>query len=336
MVNINRQIAEAAKKQLRDKREEETPQPAYRAGDEASGGILADRMKGLKELSRGERVKLVQYLVEPERCRLWVHHNRRYELLNEIRCADLIEGFKAMGRQEFPAIVRRITDDPEYEYEVICGARRHWTAAYLGWKLLVEPRELSDEEAFRLSDIENRDRDDISDYERALDYKDALGRYYQSQKQMAERLEVSEGWLSKYLDLASLPEPVVAAYPDITQIKVRHAVDLKPLLKDSKSRQRVLKAAEEVRQEQSRTREAGQGTLDGQHVIKRLKAVAKATGRAAAKGVLAEYQSTAGKPMLTVTRQGRSGLVLRVAPSSGAGKDEVLRACEQALGEFLK
>ena len=35
---------------------------------------------------------------------------------------------------------------------------------------------MSDEEAFRLADIENREREDISDYERAIDYGDAIAR----------------------------------------------------------------------------------------------------------------------------------------------------------------
>jgi len=103
----------------------------------------------------------------------------------------------------------------------------------LGWKYFVEIRDLSDEEAFRLSDIENRAREDISDYERALDYKNALGHYYQNQVQMASRLEVSTSWLSRYLDIADLPEEIVKAYRDITEIKVIHARKLKPFLASS-------------------------------------------------------------------------------------------------------
>ena len=100
-------------------------------------------------------------------------HNRDYAALNEETCADLIESFKAEGRQNFPAIVRRVEDDPEHDWEVICGARRHWTVSWMrahhqpDFKFLIEPRELTDEEAFRLADLENRSRRDLSDYERA-------------------------------------------------------------------------------------------------------------------------------------------------------------------------
>ena len=145
---------------------------------------------------------------------------RDYAALNEATCADLIESFKAEGRQNFPAIVRRVESDSEHEWEVVCGARRHWTAGWMrahhqpDFKFLVEPRELTDEEAFRLADLENRSRRDLSDYERAHDYARAVERYYGgSQQQMAERLEVSRSWLSRYLELARLPAEIVRPSP---------------------------------------------------------------------------------------------------------------------------
>lgn len=186
-----------------------------------------------KEIMSGSKVKTPRLLVDPSQCKIWDRHNRDYELLNETRCKDLIDQFKEMGKQEFPGIVRLIEGGGDIKYEIICGARRYWTSQYLGWKYFVEIRDLSDEEAFRLSDIENRAREDISDYERALDYKNALGHYYHNQVQMASRLEVSPSWLSRYLDIADLPEEIVKAYKDITEIKVIHARKLKPYLSNS-------------------------------------------------------------------------------------------------------
>lgn len=188
-----------------------------------------------KEIMSGSKVKTPRLLVEPNQCKIWDKHNRDYALLNEIKCKDLIDQFKVTGKQEFPGIVRLIEGLGDVKYEIICGARRFWTCQYLGWKYFVEIRDLSDEEAFRLSDIENRAREDISDYERALDYKNALGHYYQNQVQMANRLEVSTSWLSRYLDIADLPEEIVKAYRDITDIKVIHARKLKPYLTSTTS-----------------------------------------------------------------------------------------------------
>ena len=95
--------------------------------------------------------------------------------------------------------MRTVTDSPDYDYEVICGARRHWSVSFLKSvehrqiKFLIEVRDLDDEAAFRLSDVENRARDDISDYERALDYRTAVEDFYNGvARRMAERMEVTE------------------------------------------------------------------------------------------------------------------------------------------------
>jgi len=319
----------------------ESVEPKGLVGGKRAGNYLLERDNALAGIASGDVVEQTLRWVEPERCRMWLRHNRRYELLNEARCADLIEGFKAQGRQEFPAIVRPVLDDPGYQYEVICGARRHWTVTWLRrhnypqFRFLVEVRELGDEEAFRLSDIENRDRRDISDYERAVDYKDALGRYYKTQKEMARRLEVSEPWLSQYLDLADLPEEIVEAYPGLEQIRVQHARALKPLLKSASERERVVQKAKELRAMRENGAEGARAMVDGQQLVKLLMAVgAKARPKNA--GLIAEFKSpSTGTRILTATRQGRSGLLLRVAPNTGASKGDLLEACRDALDWFI-
>ena len=164
-------------------------------------------------------------------------HNRRYDLLDETSCADLLESLRSQGEQEFPAIVRRVDDDPAFDYEVVSGARRHWSVSYLRniehreIRYLIEERELTDEQAFRLADVENWSRKDISDYERALDYRHAVETFYGGVAQrMAERLEVPRAWLSRFLDLGKLPADVVEAFGDIRLLRENHARELKPLL----------------------------------------------------------------------------------------------------------
>src|SRR3984885_1062054 len=125
------------------------PPPASASRLPPRTGILGERENRLAELAAGNSVTRVHELVDPARCRIWEGHNRDYSALNEINCADLIESFKAQSRQEVAAIVRRVAGDPDRPYEVICGARRHWTVAWLRshdhpeFKFLIEPRELS-------------------------------------------------------------------------------------------------------------------------------------------------------------------------------------------------
>ena len=214
--------------------------------DRGAGRFLK-RGNAIGDKISGDVDEKTLHWVDPARCRMWDRHNRNYALLTPENCADLIEGIQQQGKQEFPAIVRRITGEDGVDYEVICGARRHYAVSWLRennypqFKYLIEVRDLTDEEAFRLADIENRDRADISDYERACDYAAAVKLYYGGkQKDMAQRLQVSEAWLSRYLFLAKLPEEIVAAFPSSNDIKELHARTLKPFLAQPSARDALL------------------------------------------------------------------------------------------------
>lgn len=280
-----------------------------------------------KEIMSGSKVKTPRLLVDPNQCKVWEKHNRAYELLNDIRCKDLISQFKETGKQEFPGIVRLIEGGGEIKYEIICGARRFWTSKYLGWKYFVEIRDLSDEEAFRLSDIENRAREDISDYERAQDYKDALGTYYQNQVQMASRLEVSTSWLSRYLDLADLPEEIVKAYRDITEIKIIHARKLKPFFSGTSeqkiNKEKILQKAVEIQ---------GQG-YDGAKVIAELLSVIKLkTKRSRPKTYFA---SKNGFVNMEIRTRRDKKIELLIEKRDSASKEDVIEFLTATLDKYF-
>ncbi|MGX9857127.1 ParB/RepB/Spo0J family partition protein (plasmid) [Limimaricola variabilis] len=241
------------------------------------------RSTAMSEQVAGGRQEKVLRLVDPASCVMWEGHNRAYELLTPENCADLIEGMKAQGQQEFPAIVRRLRpagQDDGPEFEVICGARRHFTVSWLRannypqFRYLIEERELTDEEAFRLADIENRDRKDISDFERARDYARAIEAYYGGQqKLMAERLKVSTGFLSRFLQLARLDPEIVAAFPSIRDIKEIHARQLRPLMADKAARAAILAEARKIAA--TKPRQAAPA------VLSRLRAVGQMAGEPA-------------------------------------------------------
>ena len=224
---------------------------------------LERRMERQSEIVKGKRERRTLYRIDPSVCRIWKHHDRDYAQLNEENCADLIEGFKSSG-QIIPATVRPI-DDKHYQYEICAGARRHWAAVYLGMDLIIEIRDLSDEEMFLFSDEENRNRQDISDYERALKYQRALQAHYKNQTQMATRMGVTKDWLSRYLDLAKLDEDIVKAYESLNAIKTRHVRELKPIMQTKKMLEKVIHEAKRMHTEPQ----------PGPVVIKRLKAAAK-------------------------------------------------------------
>lgn len=223
-----------------------------------SGARFLKRSNTMAEQAGGQRQEKVLRLVDPARCVMWEGHNRAYDLLTEDNCRDLIDGILSQGQQEFPAIVRRRAEGQGAEYEVICGARRHFAVCWLRannypkFEYLIEERDLTDEEAFRLADIENRDREDISDLERARDYAKAVEAYYGGrQNVMAERLQVSAGWLSRYLQLAKLDDRIVRAFPSIREVKELHARQLKPLMATAEQSDAVLREADTIAAEEA-------------------------------------------------------------------------------------
>ncbi|MEO1543685.1 MAG: ParB/RepB/Spo0J family partition protein [Pseudomonadota bacterium] len=283
------------------------PEPAEPRGKDRPSARFLKRSTALADRNAGALEEKTLRWVDPSDCRMWARHNRDYALLDPVNCRDLIDGIKAQGRQEFPAIVRA-TSDGDQPYEVICGARRHFAISWLQannypqFKYLVEVRDLSDEEAFRLADIENRDREDISDYERAKDYAEAIALYYGGkQKTMAERLEVSEAWLSRYLQLSRLPKQIVAAFRDITDIRESHARTLKPLLAKPTVRDAVLARAAEIEETQIAAK-AGQGDpVEPAKVLSMLKAV---TNNEKSRAVAKQYRGPKGDTV-TFKRSGR-------------------------------
>lgn len=225
--------------------------------------LLATQDNPLGRMASGKQRVVQTFLEDPKRVRLWDGHNRDYERLSENRCQDLIDSFKRVGKQEFPAIVRK--REQSDEYELICGARRHWTASYLGWELLVEVRELTDRQAFILQDIENRDREDVSDFERAQDYLTALPKYFENnQSRMAKFLEIDKSNFGKLLELTKVPQAIVSAYADIRELKTHHGSVIKQLLDETAGKRRVLDRAVEL----------SENPVSGKQVIAELKKAA--------------------------------------------------------------
>lgn len=305
-------------------------------------GILQGRENRLAELAAGNAVTRVHELIDPAKCRIWPGHNRDYAALDETSCADLIESFKAQGRQEVPAIVRRLGPESEQAYEVICGARRHWTVTWMRahdhpeFKFLIEPRELTDEEAFRLADLENRNRRDLSDYERACDYARALDRYYDgSQQRMAERLEVSKSWLSRYLELARLPNEVLAAFASPHDIGISHGAVLAPLLRQTGQRDRLIAEAKRVAAEQAGLKEDGRALIRPALIVRRLMDAAQSQRKPAAgsRPAVQEVRDSAGLVLARAEKALRGGKVTITLPRPDKSPRSAIL---DAIGQLLE
>jgi ParB family chromosome partitioning protein len=298
--------------------------------------------------------------VDPAKCRPWLHHNRAYELLTAERCQDLIAGFRTLGRQLKPAIVRALSDHErstedgvEHDFEIISGVRRHWTVSWLRergetnskdepYLFLVQVRDDLDAlAAFELSDADNRGQTDISDYERAREYRWALDSLYQGNvSRMAEAIQMERSGLSRLIALGEMPDAVVRAYPSILDIRTHHWRELGPFFNNrERARQeaaaRILTCAKALAQ----AREAGSRNVpsDGADTLRALLAAAKERQRGGDRTQLLETLTakSTGKTMLKVRRTTR-GITFEVARACGASKDEVVDALRKAVEEYFE
>ena len=303
-------------------------------------GFLGSRENRLAELATGMVQTRVHEAVDPAVCRIWAAHNRDYANLNEETCSDLIVSLRAQGRQEVPAIVRRVTGDPVIKFEVICGARRHWSVSWLrahdypDFKFVVEPREMTDEEAFRVADLENRSRRDLSDFERATDYARAVEIYYDgNQQRMADRLQVTKSWLSRYLELARLPAEILACFASPHVIGISHAAAIAPLLSHPHTRFRTMTEAALLANEQQAKRESSTALLPPPAVVARLTQSAKPKAKQTVREEL--FRDGDGKVFLKARREGRAGVVFTLPSAASADPAAVTSAIARYLASAV-
>ncbi len=177
--------------------------------------------------ARGER-----RLVSPFRCRVWTQHSRPEEQLTDHACKSLRKSIEKNGQHQ-PALGRPVTDNPDYDVEIICGARRHAAALALGRKLLVELRVMTDAEAYVAMYEENVERKDDCPYVQGQILRRALlSGACSSQEDLARAFSLSHSKVSRLLMIAQLPSIVVAAFQSPDDIRESWGVELYQLWKE--------------------------------------------------------------------------------------------------------
>jgi ParB family chromosome partitioning protein len=275
----------------------------------------------------------MQFLVDPARVRIWSGNARVYDDLTADNCADLITSIAHEGMQKVAAIVRPVFDDALYEYEVIAGARRHFAVSFLrattmpSLRFLVQVEILDDEAAFRLSDLENRARKDVSDMERARNYAAALEDHYGGHlTQMAKRLALSKSWLSKMVRVASLPEPVIAAFGSPAELHLTPAYGLSQKLEGPRGRA-ILATAVQIARIQAARRADGQALYPAGEVLRQLNDAAREPAAEAS----AELLGPTGRLAMSVASATKDVLTLRFHAGSGATPRAIADAVKAAI-----
>lgn len=301
-----------------------------------NSSFLERRGIAFDEIAR--TVKRLTIRVKPSECSIWPGNARDYAALTYERCASLIESIREEGTNREPVVVRR-TPNADQPYELIVGTRRHFSISWLHAnnhseiELVARIETLDDEGAFRLADIENREREDVTDVERARNYRHAIDAYYNGVRtQMAERLAIPKQNLHNLLQLAELPEEVIAAFAEPGDVKIRHGMRLSPLLKDERYREAIMSEARAIAEEQKVLHEAG-SKIEGIKVCERLVAVTTLPSKA--------KRAVPTKPALTAASGGEIGQILadtkargitiNINPKAATSVDDILEALRPVI-----
>ena len=309
--------------------------PAPPTPERMRGTTLLNRETALARVTSGEVRQVTQLLLDPARVRIWPGNARSYQHLTEQGCRELIDSIIAEGGQKVPAVVRRVNGDPAHDFEVIAGTRRHWSISWLRahsypeMQFVAQIANLDDEAAFRLADLENRARKDVSDLERARNYAEALKAHYGNHlTRMAERLKVSKGWLSKMVKVAQIPDAVINAFASPADVQLKPAYALAQALDDKVAAKAIQSAARDLAREQAARRDRGARPYPAADVLRQLLEASNDPADAAPPFT---WTTPHGRLGLSIQSSNRQGVTIRLHAGSGAGNDELVDALRQAL-----
>lgn len=304
---------------------------------------LVDRTAALSSLS-GDVVFNQYRWVDPASCRPSRVNARDYDALTFEDCSDLIETLKSEGQQRTPAIVRP-TGDAECPYEIVAGLRRHWSISWLrshnypDFRYLVDVQKLDDEAAFRLSDLENRARTDITDLERGKSYREALNAYYEGDRErMAERIGISSRNLLRYIWLAELEPAILDALGGHRAARVAHAQSIRSeFSKSPHHRELILAEATAIAGEQRKLAGAGEKTIPAADVVKRLihAGSRKPAHKRHETHAPMQIAAASGDTMIEfVSGTARTAATIKLLPKANATREEMHEAVRKLVDQF--
>ncbi|MGB6489675.1 MAG: ParB/RepB/Spo0J family partition protein [Steroidobacteraceae bacterium] len=172
----------------------------------------------------------------PFRCRVWDLNDRIEEYVTEESCRAEIASVERDG-QLVPVVGRVLRNNPDFDVEIVCGARRLFIARHLNVPIRVEIRELTDRKAAVAIETENSLRKQTSPYERGLWLAKLLRQgIYRSRDEMARDLGTTPTQVTRLLKFTELPAIVIGAFASPHDILESWAVELHKAWKDERRR----------------------------------------------------------------------------------------------------
>lgn len=169
--------------------------------------------------------------VSPNECQPWDFADRGELEMGDI--SELAKSIKANGQQE-PVLIREIKKpDDNIKYEVIFGHRR-WKACLLCEQpLFAIIKNISDKDAAIAQKEENQNRENLSDYARAFNYKKLLdSNVFKTQSELAAHLGIPKNTLAVLLNYTKIPKQILNAMKTPHYLPQRTATKLAQLTSD--------------------------------------------------------------------------------------------------------
>jgi ParB family chromosome partitioning protein len=293
------------------------------------GDLLSDALVNSTVFSiNSDEMRIFE--IDPARCKPWKFHNRDIAWLTKERCLDLMLSIQKNGQLE-PALVRRIQNDPKYDFEIIYGVRRWFVCSQIpDQKLLARITTADDKTCMILMHTENADSKDISDFERACSFSQQMkSGMFKNQTEMAEAMNLSQGTISKMIKAAEIFEHkwIESLFHNKLDIPIKHAYSLSILLKKNETYDCIKREAEIMRTEKV------ERPLSATAILKRLIAQGKPN---LYKSTEPTFLTVNNKPIVSF-RQDKLGKFYIVIENHAKDLNypEIEAACVKAIKDYL-
>lgn len=168
--------------------------------------------------------------ISPEQCIPWRYADRHDKEMGNL---DALGESLKKGQAE-PILVRPLSEPKDaILYEIIFGNRRWRAAKKANLTLKAIITTISDQEASIQQELENSEREEISDFSRAFYYKNLLSdNIYKSESELAKSRNIARNTFNALMAYTRIPETLINKIQNQHNISIRLAVKMATLAKD--------------------------------------------------------------------------------------------------------
>jgi ParB/RepB/Spo0J family partition protein len=235
--------------------------PAMTPPEEQAGRPAATRgVLGRLQGALGPKARIENLEIDPRRVRVWALQGRLQDALTPANVADLLLTMSGEeGRQHHPAIVRPISDDPNFSHEVIDGSRRRLACELTGRKLWVLSGPMTDHQAALVAETSDTSVRH-SPYEVGMRWHGWIENGIATNAAaLAEMIGASKGDVSRKLNLALVPRAFLRCWGEHDRVPKPVYLRLASLIATAKQTGKLSTVQSGLEEEAATIMQSGQG-----------------------------------------------------------------------------